>query len=198
MAKKQSGSRKVEGWKAKKWFKVYAPDFLGKQLIGEIISSDPENIPGRVMTVSLGELIQDYSKQNVRASFKITEVAGDAAYTKFVGHEMAKEFVRAMVKRRASRIDNTITLTPLGADRAIQVTITAFTINHARLSQIQEIRAAMTKVVEDYAKEADMDSFVAAVLKGDLSKKMFEVCKPIFPVRRIEIIKSESAAIVAQ
>ena len=198
MAKKQSGSRKVEGWKAKKWFKVYAPEFLGKQLIGEIISSDPENIPGRVMTVSLGELIQDYSKQNVRASFKITEVAGDAAYTKFVGHEMAKEFVRAMVKRRASRIDNTITLTPLGADRAIQVTITAFTINHARVSQIQEIRATMTKVVEDYAKEADMDSFISAVVKGDLSKKMFEACKPIFPVRRIEIIKSESAAIVAQ
>lgn len=198
MAKKQSGSRKVEGWKAKKWFKVYAPDFLGKQLIGEIISSDPENIPGRVMTVSLGELIQDYSKQNVRASFKITEVAGDAAYTKFVGHEMAKEFVRAMVKRRASRIDNTITLTPLGSDRAVQVTITAFTINHARVSQIQEIRSAMTKVVEDYAKEADFDSFVSAVLKGDLSKKMFEVCKPIFPIRRIEIIKSESAAIVAQ
>ncbi|MDO5844781.1 MAG: 30S ribosomal protein S3ae [Methanocorpusculum sp.] len=194
MAKKQSGGRKLEGWKAKKWYKVYAPDFLGKQLIGEIISSDPTNVAGRVLTVSLGELIQDYSKQNVRASFKITEVAGDAGYTKFDGHEMTKEFVRAMVKRRASRIDSTITVKPLGSEKEIQITISAFTINHARLSQIQEIRAAMVKVVLEYVKEADYESFVSAMLKGELSKKMFEVCKPIFPMRRIEVIKSESVA----
>jgi len=195
--KKSSGGRKLEGWKAKSWFKVYAPDFLGKPVIGEIVSSDAENVPGRVLTVSLGELIQDYSKQNTRASFKIAEVAGDAAYTNFVGHEMAKEFIRAMVKRRATRIDSTITITPLGADRQIQVTITGFTISHARLAQAQEVRAAMVKVVEDYAKEADFGTFANAMLKGDLSKKMFEVCKPIFPVRRLEIIKSEVIAIKA-
>lgn len=195
--KKSSGGRKLEGWKAKSWFKVYAPEFLGKQLIGEIVSSDAENIPGRVLTVSLGELIQDYSKQNIRASFKIAEVAGDAGYTNFVGHEMAKEFIRAMVKRRATRIDSTITVTPLDSDRQIQVTITGFTISHARLAQAQEIRAAMVKVVEDYAKEADFGGFVNAMLKGELSKKMFEVCKPIFPVRRLEIIKSEVSSIKA-
>ncbi|HKM42225.1 MAG TPA: 30S ribosomal protein S3ae [Methanocorpusculum sp.] len=195
--KKQSGGRKLEGWKAKSWIKVYAPEFLGKQFIGEIISSNPENIPGRVMTVSLGELIQDYSKQNVRTSFKIMNVGGDAAYTQFNGHEMTKEFVRAMVKKRASRIDSTITITPLGSDRELQVTITAFTINRARLSQVHEIRAMMVKVVEDAAKEADFETFVSTMLKGDLSKKMFEACKPIFPIRRIEIIKSESVSSAA-
>jgi len=195
--KKQSGGRKVEGWKAKNWYKVHAPEFLGKQFIGEIISSNPENVPGRVLTVSLGELIQDYSKQNVRASFKIMTIAGDAAYTQFNGHEMTKEFVRAMVKKRASRVDSTITVTPLGSTRELQVTITAFTINHARLSQVQELRAKMVKVVEDSAKESDFESFVSAMLKGELSKKMFAECKPIFPVRRIEIIKSESVSSAA-
>ena len=165
--KKASGGRKLEGWKAKSWFKVYAPEFLGKQLIGEIVSSNPENIPGRVMTVSLGELIQDYSKMNVRASFKINEVAGDAAYTQF------------------------------HAAREIQVTVTAFTISHARLCQAQEIRATMVKTIEDFAKEADFESFTSAMLKGELSKKMFEVCKPIFPVKRIEVIKSESVSSAA-
>lgn len=195
---KQGGSRKVEGWKAKKWYKVYAPDFIGKQFIGEIVSSNPENLIGRVLTVSLGEIIQDYSKQNVRASFKITEVAGSNAYTKFEGHEVAKEFIRAMVKRRASRVDNTLYVTPVGSDSKIQITLTAFTINHARLSQVQEIRAKMTQAVVDYAKEADFDAFVMAVLKGELSKKMFEVCKPIFPIRRIEVVKSEISALESQ
>jgi len=194
--KKTTGGRKLEGWKAKNWFKVYAPDFLGKALIGEIVSSDPENIPGRVMTVSLGELIQDYSKQNVRASFKITEVAGDSAYTQFAGHEVAKEYVRAMVKRRATRVDSTLTLAPMGGTKQIQLTITCFTISHARLAQAQEIRAAMVKVVEDYAKEADYETFTNAMLKGELSKKMLETCKPIFPIKKIEVIKSEAVKTV--
>ena len=102
--KKASGGRKLEGWKAKSWFKVYAPEFLGKQLIGEIVSSNPENIPGRVMTVSLGELIQDYSKMNVRASFKINEVAGDAAYTQFHGHEMANENCAAEIEAAIAKV----------------------------------------------------------------------------------------------
>ncbi|HJJ55166.1 MAG TPA: 30S ribosomal protein S3ae [Methanocorpusculum sp.] len=196
--KKTSGGRKLEGWKAKSWFKVYAPEFLGKQLIGEIVSSNPENIPGRILTVSLGELIQDYSKQSTRASFKIGEVAGDAAYTTFHGHEMAKEFIRAMMKRRSTRIDSTITVVPAGSDKQIQVTISGFTISHARLAQAQEIRANMVKVVEDCARESDFGGFVNAMLKGEISKKMFEVCKPIFPIRRIEIIKSEITAVSTQ
>ncbi|MDR3102662.1 MAG: 30S ribosomal protein S3ae [Methanocalculaceae archaeon] len=196
--KKQSGGRKVEGWKAKSWFKIYAPEFLGKQFIGEIVSSDTANLPGRVMTVSLGELTQDYAKQNVKMSFKINGVAGDAAYTQIHGHEMTKDFLRAMVKRGASRIDSTITIQPLGSVRELQLTITAFTINHARLSQVHEIRAMMVKVVQDYTKEANFEIFVSAMVKGELSKKMLAACKPIFPVRRIEVIKSESVSSAAE
>ncbi|HJJ46889.1 MAG TPA: 30S ribosomal protein S3ae [Methanocorpusculum sp.] len=190
--KKTSGGRKLEGWKTKSWYKIYAPEFLGKALIGEIVSSNSDNILGRVLTVSLGELIQDYSKQNVRASFKITEVAGDAGYAQFVGHEMAKEIVRAMVKKRATRVDSTITVTPTGAQEQLKLTFTCFTIQHARLAQAQELRATMIKVVENLAKEEDYETFTSAMLKGELSKKMFEACKPVFPIKRIEVIKSES------
>ena len=196
--KKQSGGRKVEGWKAKSWFKVYAPEFIGKQFIVDIVSSETANLPGRVLTVRLGDIIQGYYKQYVKISFKNNDVAGDAAYTQFHGHEMTKDFIRAMVKRRASRIDSTITIQPLGSVRELQVTITAFTINHARLSQIHEIRAMMVKVVQDYAKEADFETFVSAMVKGELSKKMLEACKPIFPIRKIEVIKSESVSSAAE
>ena len=55
----------------------------------------------------------------------------------------------------------------------------------------------MVKTIEDFAKEADFESFTSAMLKGELSKKMFEVCKPIFPVKRIEVIKSESVSSAA-
>ena len=44
MAKKKQVGRRVEGWKAKSWFKVYTPDNLGKAYIGDTIASDVETV----------------------------------------------------------------------------------------------------------------------------------------------------------
>ena len=190
--KKQVGGRKVEGWKSKSWFKVYAPEYIGKQFIGEVVSSDTSNLLGRVLSVNLGDLIQDYSKQNVKMSFKIDNVAGNVASTRFNGHEISKDFIRVLSKRRASRIDSTITVKPSGSDNEIQITATTFTISHARLSQIHEIRAKMVEIITNYAKDTNYETFVLNMVKGEISKKLIEACKPIFPIRKIEFIKSES------
>ena len=41
MAKKKQIGRRVEGWKAKSWYKVYTPDQLGKYYLGDTIANDP-------------------------------------------------------------------------------------------------------------------------------------------------------------
>jgi len=38
-------------------------------------------------------------------SFKIATVSGDAAYTEFVGHEVTRDYLRSLVKRRSTRVD---------------------------------------------------------------------------------------------
>jgi hypothetical protein len=111
MARRKQIGRRVEGWKAKSWFKVYAPEVFDKAYLGDTVANEPDKVYGRVMQTTLGEISQDYSKQNIKMRFKITNVAGDAAYTDFVGHEVTKDYLRAMVKRRASRIDSILLLT---------------------------------------------------------------------------------------
>ena len=113
MARRKQIGRRVEGWKAKSWFKVYAPEVFDKAYLGDTVANEPEKVYGRVMQTTLGEISQDYSKQNIKMRFKITNVAGDAAYTDFVGHEVTKDYLRAMVKRRASRIDSILLLTTI-------------------------------------------------------------------------------------
>ena len=105
MAKKKQVGRRVEGWKAKSWFKVHVPDNLGKAYIGDTIANDAESVVGRIMTATLGEITNDYAKQHVKMSFKIATVTGDSAYTEFVGHEVTRDYLRSLVKRRSSRID---------------------------------------------------------------------------------------------
>ena len=105
MAKKKQVGRRVEGWKAKSWFKVHVPDNLGKAYIGDTIANDADSVVGRIMQATLGEITNDYAKQHIKMSFKIATVTGDAAYTEFVGHEVTRDYLRSLVKRRSSRVD---------------------------------------------------------------------------------------------
>jgi len=49
MAKRKQVGKRVEGWKAKSWFKVYGPEAFGKTYMGDTISADPSKVMGRVM-----------------------------------------------------------------------------------------------------------------------------------------------------
>ncbi len=197
MAKKKQIGRRVEGWKAKSWYKVYTPEVFGKVFMGDIVSADPANMIGRVMQVSLGEIAQDYSKQYIKMQFRINNVAGDAAYTEFIGHEVTRDYIRSHVKRRTSRIDSTVTL-KVQDGREIQVTLTCFTLNRAKLSHIHAIRAKMVEVVTRLASEMNYDTFAKAGVNGDISREIFKESKTIFPIRRIDVIKSEAVRTAAE
>jgi len=187
--KKQMG-RRVEGWKAKNWYKVYAPEYFERAYLGETIAADPEKVQGRVMRTTLGEITQDYSKQNTKMAFKVVNVAGDAAYTEFVGHEVTKDYLRAMVKRRTSRIDSLVLLTTKEG-RKIRVTATCFTISRADLSQAKAIRQTITDYLVAKSKMLTYDQFVREMVLGDISREVFKIVKKIYPTRRVEVIKSK-------
>ena len=188
--KKQIG-RRVEGWKAKSWYKVYEPDNFDKVYLGDTISADPSKIYGRVMQTTLGEMTHDYSKQNVKMRFKVTNVAGDSAYTEFIGHEVTKDFLRAMVKRRTSRIDSHVLVTTKD-DKKIRVTSTCFTINRAEVRQAKAIRQTITNYILARAAEVSYNDFIKEIVNGEASRELFKTVKLIFPTRRVEIIKSKA------
>ena len=52
------------------------------------------------MDTTLGELTNDMGKQNVKMHFKIDEVSGESAHTKFTGHELTRDYLRSLVKGR--------------------------------------------------------------------------------------------------
>ena len=188
--RRKSVGRRVEGWKAKSWYKVYAPDYFEKAYLGDTIANEPEKVNGRVMQTTLGEMVQDYSKQNIKMRFRITNVAGDSAYSDFVGHEVTKDYLRAMVKRRTSRIDSTVQVTTKDG-RKIRVTTSCFTINRADASQAHAIRKAITEYVVARAAELGYDQFIKEMVMGDISREVFKIIKKIHPTRRVEVIKSK-------
>ena len=190
MAKKKQAGRRVEGWKAKSWYKVYTPEVLGKTYIGDTIANDAEGVVGRIMQTTLGEIINDYARQNVKMKFRIANVAGDSAYTEFLGHELTRDYMRSMIKRRTSRIDCHVPVMTKDAKK-LDLTVTCFTLTRANLSQVHAIRNLISTMVGKIGAESEMNAIVNGIVNGEISREVFKAVKPLFPVRRVEVIKSK-------
>jgi len=196
MAKKKQVGRRVEGWKAKSWYKVYTPESLGKVYIGDTIANDPDSVMGRVMRTTLGEIINDYARQNVKMKFRVSNVTGDAAYTEFIGHELTRDYLRSLVKRRTSRIDAQVPITTKDGKK-VDLTVTCYTLTRANLSQTHAIRGLMAGRVQEIAKDVDFNGLLNGIVTGEISKELFKSVKPLFPVRRVEVIKSKVGTVKA-
>nr|WP_320161999.1 30S ribosomal protein S3ae [uncultured Methanoregula sp.] len=196
MAKKKQVGRRVEGWKAKSWYKVHVPDNLGKAYIGDTIANDAESVVGRIMTATLGEITNDYAKQHVKMSFKIATVAGDAAYTEFVGHEVTRDYLRSLVKRRSSRVDCHVPIVTKDGKK-VQLTISCYTFARANIAQEHAIRGVITAALGAQAQAWDLTTLLNGIVSGEISRDLFKAVKTIYPTRRVEVIKSKVEQVAA-
>jgi small subunit ribosomal protein S3Ae len=196
MAKKKQVGRRVEGWKAKSWYKVHVPDVLGKAYIGDTIANDAESVVGRIMQATLGEITNDFAKQHVKMSFKIANVAGDSAYTEFVGHEVTRDYLRSLVKRRSSRVDvHAPVVTKDG--KKVQLTICCYTFARANIAQERAIRNVIASALAAQAQAWDLTALLNGIVSGEISRDLFKSVKTIYPTRRVEVIKSKVEPVAA-
>ena len=195
MARKQQ--KKVDGWKEKKWYNVVAPEFLNRATVGQTIASDPALLADRIIETTVGEMAGDMSKNNIKMRFRIVRVNGDVAETLFLGHYLTNDYLRSIVKRQTSKIDAILTVRT--ADGYI-VTIkpTCFTVKRARTSQIKAIRNLMTRIVVRRAVKSNFEDLIQEVVTGKLSSMVYKQTKNVYPLRRVEIRKTEVVKTPAQ
>jgi small subunit ribosomal protein S3Ae len=166
---------------------------FGRTPVGETISNDPNRIVGRVIETTLGELTNNFSKQNTKLKFRVDRVAGDSAYTKFVGHEMTTDYIRSLVKRRTSRIDSIVDVTTVDGYQ-VRVKPSCFTVKRARANQVKTIRELSKQVVLAKAVGLDLNQLVQEVVMGKLSLDIYKEAKAIYPLRRVEVRKTQILA----
>jgi small subunit ribosomal protein S3Ae len=182
--------RKAESRKAKQWYKVVSPEMFGRAPFGETVANDPERIVGRIVETTLGDLTNNFSKQNTKLKFRVDRVAGDSAYTKFIGHEMTTDYVRSLVKRRTSRIDTIVDVTTTDGYQ-VRIKPSCFTVKRARANQVKSIRELSKKVILEKSKSLDMNQLIQDVVSGKMSLDIYKEAKMIYPLRRVEVRKTE-------
>ncbi|WP_440060190.1 30S ribosomal protein S3ae [Thermogladius sp. 4427co] len=177
-------------WKLKKWYNVIAPSLFGNIVLATTPADDPLKLIGRVIETTMYDLTGDISQVHVKLYFQIINVEGENAVTRFKGHELARDYMRSLIRRKSSKIQGIFDVTTKDGYvlRLTLVTLTSFRCN---TSQKRAIRKIMRDYIMEKASQLTLDELINEMLQGKISAEIAERARKIYPVRRVEVYKSK-------
>ena len=181
-------------WKLKKWYTVLAPPLFGETPLGLTPADQPEKLIGRVMEATLYDITGDFAHVHIKLYFQIIKVEGENAYTRFKGHELLRDYIRSLTRRKSSKITGIFNVWTKDG-YGLRVTAMVFTRYRCKTSQKRLIRKKMQEIIEKRAKESTLDDFIQAMIfsdrEGSLAQEIDAAARKIYSIRKVEIAKSK-------
>jgi small subunit ribosomal protein S3Ae len=206
MPEKEGGAKKTtlartvkDKWRSKHWYKVRAPGLFQHVELGETVASEPEQVVGRTLETTLPELsgAADAAKAHVKLRFRIERLSGDGvAEARFIGHDLTSDYVRRLARRKRSKIDTALTVT---TKDGVQIVLKPVAVGEQRLQTRlrAELRHKIVSILTEEAQLRTSPEFVREMLAGDLSKVLAHGLKTLYPLKKIEIRRSEVLGIIS-
>ncbi len=176
-------------WREKRWVNVYAPESFNNVPIAYIPITDDENAKGRVIEVTLFDILKgDPSQHQYKMYFQISKVEGDKATTIFKRYEYAKEFLRSLIRRGSSRI--TFMLEAKTKDGYIfRIKVIALTHRKLNTSRKHAFRLIAKDVMEKTIPQMTIDQFVQATCYGKINSDIMAATKKVIRMRHVGLEK---------
>jgi small subunit ribosomal protein S3Ae len=182
--------RKVrDKWRSKDWYAVYTPSYFGEQNIAEIPCEDPSKVVGRVIESTLYDITGDFAHQSTKLYFLATNVKGNRAETTLKSHEYSTDYLRSLVRRGSSRIDYIAKATTKD-NFVARISIVAFARGRVNASQQHSIRAVMSRIIEEKARDLTYDQLSQEMVLGKIGSDIYNEAKKIAPLRHVGVRKS--------
>lgn len=190
MSEQKTPTKLKDKWRQKKWYTVVAPAAFGNVEIGKTLSDDPQKLVGRILESTLYNITEDFSQLHVKLYFRITKVEGDKAFTVFKGHDLARDYLRSLVRRGSSRIDGIFPMVTKDGYR-MRVGVIALSTVRTKSSQKHNIRRIMEDVISKKNDQLLYDELVQQLVLGKIASEIYNAAKSVYPLRKIEVRKSE-------
>ncbi len=190
-ARARTTSRKVKDrWKAKNWYTILAPSLFNNVPVAETLAETPESLIGRVTEVSLQDITNDFRKSHIKLLFSVDKIEQNTAHTQLKGSLLTSDYLRRMIRRRKSRVDGVFDVET--RDGAL-LRVKPFAIAEKRIQSSQKklIRNVMKDVISKEGKAKTLNSFIKDCLDGKTGSEIYKHCKIYYPVKRIEVNKTE-------
>jgi len=189
-----SSKRRVrDKWRSKDWYKVTSPHYFGNTELGSIPTDDPNKLIGRIMDATLYDLTNDFAHQYLKMHFQVLKVEGKKAHTIFKGHEYSRDYLRSLVRRRTTRVDQIVNVITKDGHK-LRLAVSAFSLARMKTTQEQIVRKIMKQIVEGKATALTFDQFVQEVVLGKIASDVYNETKKIAPLRHVGIRKSKLIA----
>ena len=183
-------ARKIKDkWKEKKWVNVIAPDSFNNINIGYVPITDDENASGRVLEVTLYDILKgDPSQHQYKIYFQIDKVDGDKASTIFKRFEYSKEFLRSLVRRGSSKINFIIDIKTKDG-YIFRIKVIALTHRQLNTSRKHALRLITRDIINKTVPEMTIDQFVQATCYSKINSDIMAAFKKVIKVRHVGLEK---------
>jgi small subunit ribosomal protein S3Ae len=181
--------RVKDKWRDKKWITVHAPDSFNNVPIAYVPITDDENAPGRVLEVTLYDILKgDPSQHQYKMYFQLDKVNGDKASTIFKRFEYSKEFLRSLVRRGSSKI-NFIMDAKTKDGYIFRIKVIALTHRQLNTSRKHALRLIARDIINKTVPEMTIDQFVQATCYGKINSDIMAAAKKVIRIRHVGLEK---------
>jgi small subunit ribosomal protein S3Ae len=176
-------------WREKRWVTVTAPDSFNNVPIAYIPITDDENAVGRVLEVTLYDILKgDPSQHQYKIYFQVNKVDGDKATTIFKRYEYSKEFLRSLVRRGSSKINFVIDIKTKDG-YVFRIKVIALTHRQLNTSRKHALRLITRDVINKTIPEMTIEQFVQATCYSKINSDIMAAFKKVIRVRHVGLEK---------
>ena len=181
--------RVKDKWREKKWITVNAPDSFNNVPIAYIPITDDENAPGRVLEVTLYDILKgDPSQHQYKMYFQIDKVQDEKASSIFKRFEYSKEFLRSLVRRGSSKINFVIDAKTKDGF-IFRIKVIALTHRQLNTSRKHDLRLIARDIINKTVPEMTIDQFVQATCYGKINSDIMAAAKKVIRIRHVGLEK---------
>lgn len=178
-----------EKWKGKEWYPIVSPKEFNSMVIGETPSLDQKLLMGRVIETSLMDLTGESGKYYIKLFFKISEIDGNRAVTKYFGHECTRDYIARIVQVRTTRIDTNDIINL--KDAKMRIKSIAVCNRNVSIKVEKDVRAAVRGMIIEGIKGMSSEDFIKGLISGKLQAAIRKDLNKIYPIRYFEFRKTE-------
>ena len=179
-------AEQVAKLKKKQWYPILAPKQFDNVVLGETLAYEPQQMPGKALSHSLMNLINDTKRQNINIHFQVVEVEGNNAKTSIVGYEIVPSSVKRFVRRASEKMDLSF-----NCETADNVFLRVKPLVIARSDVKGSIAAKMRNFITAHLirtiKKMKYEEFLGELISHKLQSEMRGTLNKIYPVKVCEI-----------
>ncbi|MFH0835537.1 MAG: hypothetical protein V1834_00040 [Candidatus Micrarchaeota archaeon] len=185
-----AAKKMIDSWKSKTWYSLVSPKFLGERQIAEIPASDDSALMNRIIIFPLKDITRDISHMYATVKLRVYEIKGKNAFTKFIGHEISREYLSTLVRRRRDTME--VVFNVKSKDE-VEFRVKALVITNSPCSERQKkaLHKALVDEVTALVAKTEFGEFIQALLYNKVSAELAGKLKKIAPLRRVEIRKTQ-------